>query len=260
MSSNGTLFLIGCGVLGLLVGSFLTVVVDRVPDGRSVVRPRSSCASCQRQLTPRDLIPIASWASQRGRCRHCNDRIGVEPLLIEVVTAVLFVAMGWRFGPHLVVLPFLVLAAALTALSWIDLRDRRLPREISYPAAIVSGLLMLVIAAIDDNWGRVVSALIGAIAATAIMWLIYTVSRGGMGDGDVRISPLLGLHLGYLSLPLVAVGFFLGFVFGAVTGLIAMAFGRATRKTGLPLGPFLALGTLVAVLWGEPMVDAWLGT
>jgi leader peptidase (prepilin peptidase)/N-methyltransferase len=244
-----------CAVMGLVIGSFLTVVVDRVPDGRSIVAPSSACGACGRRLTGLDLVPIGSWVALRGRCRHCGTRIGYEPLVVEGATAALFVAMGFRFGADAVLPAFCVLSAALVALVWIDLREFRLPREITYTAFVSSGVIMMIAALAKTEPDRFWKAFIGAGISLLVMLVIYLASRGGMGEGDVRLAPLLGLHLGWISLPIVPVGLFLGFLLGAIAGLIGMAIGAAGRKTALPFGPFLAAGTIAAIWLGEPIVD-----
>jgi leader peptidase (prepilin peptidase)/N-methyltransferase len=250
-----TLVLIACIVMGLIVGSFLTVVVDRVPRGESIVAPPSACGVCGNRLTVPDLVPIGSWLALRGKCRHCGTPIGVEPLVIETANAAIFVAFGLKFGADAVLPAYCILGAALVALVWIDLREFRLPREITY-TAFVLGLIALVIAAlVNDEPERIWKALVGAGIALAIMGLIYLGSRGQMGEGDVRLAPLLGLYLGYLHLGTVPIGLFLGFLIGAVVGVAAMAFGSAGRKTALPFGPFLAAGTVLAVFFGQDAVD-----
>ncbi len=252
-----TLVVIACAVTGLVVGSFLTVVVDRVPRGGSVVAPPSACGACGHRLTAADLVPIGSWLALRGRCRHCGSQIGVEPLVVELATASLFVLMGLRFGADPVVPAFCVLSAGLVALTWIDLHEHRLPREISYTTFAVSAPLLVIAAMWNDEPERIWQAVLGAGIALAIMGAIYLAARakGGMGDGDVRLAPLLGLHLGYLNPGIVPIGLFLGFLLGAVVGVAAMALGSAGRKTALPFGPFLAAGTVLAVFVGQEVVD-----
>jgi len=250
-----TLVLVACAVMGLLVGSFLTVVVDRVPRGGSVVAPPSACGSCGNRLTAPDLVPIGSWLALRGKCRHCGASIGVEPLIIEIANASLFVLFGLKFGADVALIAFCIFGAALVALVWIDLHEFRLPREITYTAFVLSAPILVAAALINDEPERIWKAGVGAAIALAIMGLIYIGSRGGMGDGDVRLAPLLGLHLGYLGLGLVPVGLFFGFLLGAVIGVGAMAVGSAGRKTALPFGPFLAAGTVLAVFVGQWFVD-----
>lgn len=242
-------------VLGLIIGSFLTVVVDRVPRGGSVVAPPSACGSCGRRLTVADLVPILSWLVLRGRCRTCGNRIGIEPVVLEVANTAVFVAFALEFGADPVLPAFWILGAALVALVCIDLREFRLPREISYTAFVMSAAVFTIAALTDGEPDRLWRPFVGAAIATAVMGLIHLGSRGGLGDGDVRLAPLLGLHLGHIGLAVVPVGLFLGFLFGALVGLGMIAAGRAGRTTPLPFGPFLAAGTLVAVFVGTDLVD-----
>jgi leader peptidase (prepilin peptidase) / N-methyltransferase len=244
-------------IAGLMIGSFLTVVAERVPRGESVVAPGSRCGSCGLRLGPLDLVPVLSWLFLRGRCRRCRTSIGIEPLVLELATAGLFVAMAAKFGATWDTVAFCVLSAGLVALSWIDLRTRRLPREITYVTAALGAPLLVIAALVGDEPRRVITMVAGAAIALAFMALLYVLSRGGLGDGDVRLSPLLGAYLGWLGLPYVPVGLFLGFLFGSVVGLAAMAVGRAGRKTAIPFGPFLAAGTIVAVFIGRAVID-WL--
>lgn len=250
-----TLVLVTCAVMGLLIGSFLTVVVDRVPRGGSVVEPPSACGSCGNRLTALDLVPIGSWVALRGKCRHCGTPIGTEPLIIETATASLFVMFGLKFGADIALIAFCIMGAALVALVWIDLHTTRLPREITYTAMALSAPVLVIAALVNDEPERIWQTALGAAIALAIMWLIYVASRGGMGDGDVRLAPLLGMHLGYLNPGIVPIGLFLGFLLGAVVGVGAMALGGAGRKTALPFGPFLAAGTVLAVFIGQDIVD-----
>ena len=250
-----TLVLIACIVMGLLVGSFLTVVVDRVPRGGSVMAPPSACGACGHRLTGLDLVPIGSWLALRGKCRHCGNEIGNEPLIIEIATATLFFLFGLKFGADPALVAFCILGAALIALVWIDLHEFRLPREITYTAFVLSSIALVVAALVNDEPERIWQAALGAGIALALMGGIYLVARGGMGDGDVRLAPLLGLHLGYLNPGIVPVGLFWGFFIGAVVGVAAMSIGKAGRKTALPFGPFLAAGTVVAVFAGQWFVD-----
>ena len=250
-----TLVVIACAVMGLLIGSFLTVVVDRVPRGASIVAPPSACGACGNRLTAPDLVPVFSWLVLRGKCRHCGARIGIEPIVVELANATLFVLFALEFGADAVVPAYCILAAALVALVWIDLREFRLPREITYTAFVLGSIALVVAALVNDEPERIWQAYLGAGIALAIMGGIYLASRGGMGEGDVRLAPLLGLYLGYLNPGIVPVGLFLGFLLGAVVGVAMMAIGKGGRKTALPFGPFLAAGTVIAVFAGQSIVD-----
>jgi leader peptidase (prepilin peptidase)/N-methyltransferase len=160
---------------------------------------------------------------------------------------------NWELGA------FLVFASALVILTLIDLRTKRLPREIIYTAALVAAPFLVAGAFVDDELRRVTWAAVCAVAAVAVFAIVYVVSRGGMGDGDVRLAGLIGLHLGWIGPAHAVVGLFAGFLFGAVAGIAALLSG-AGRKKALPFGPFMAMGAIAAALFGRPIVRAWLGT
>lgn len=243
------------GVAGLLIGSFLTVVTDRVPDGRSVVAPGSACPACGHGLGARDLVPVLSWLVGRGRCAHCGVAIGVEPIVVELSTSTVFVLLALRFEALWPLAAHCTLAAALVALTVIDLRTRRLPREITHTALAFGAPLLVIAALVADEPRRIWTALLGAAVATAVMLALHLISRDSLGDGDVRLSPLLGLHLGWWNPGLALVGLFFGFALGAVVGVAMMTVGRAGRRTAIPFGPFLALGALAALFVGQDFVD-----
>ena len=243
-------------VAGLLIGSFLTVVVDRVPQGGSVNTPPSRCGSCGLRLGPLDLVPIVSWLALRGKCRRCRASIGIAPMVIEPATAALFVLMAIRFDDTRAAIPaYCILMAVLVAQTWIDLQTQRLPREITYWGIGLGAVALAVAAIVIDEPERIWMMGLGGAIALLTMWLIYTLSRGGMGDGDVRLAPLLGMYLGWLNPGIVLPGLFFGFIAGAVVGVAMMAIDRAGRRTAVPFGPFLALGTIVAIFIGQHFVD-----
>lgn len=184
--------------------------------------------------------------------------IGAEPLILELTTALLFGLFAWKFGLDWALPAFCALGAGLVGLSWIDLKTKRLPRQIIYVTAALGVPLLCVAAIVRHEPRRVWMMLLGAGIALAFMGLVYVASRGGMGDGDVRLSPLLGAYLGWLNPGLVAVGLFLGFLAGAVVGVAMIIAGRAGRKTAVPFGPFLALGTIVAVFIGQRCIDVFM--
>ncbi|CAN5518899.1 A24 family peptidase [soil metagenome] len=244
-----------CALIGLLFGSFLTVVVDRVPRGKSVVRPGSACGNCGLELGPLDLIPVVSWLALRGKCRQCHTSIGIEPIVLELSTALLFGLMGWHFGLTWRTAAFCALMAGLVALSWIDLHTRRLPREIIYATAAVGFPLLCVAAFVEHEPKRIWMLALGAAISLAVMALIYWGSRGGMGDGDVRLAPLLGGYLGFLNPGFALVGLFFGFLTGAVIGVVLLIVLKGDRKMKVPFGPFMALGTVVTIFIGQDYVD-----
>jgi leader peptidase (prepilin peptidase)/N-methyltransferase len=242
---------------GLVIGSFLTVVVDRVPRGESVNAPPSRCGSCGLRLGPLDLVPVFSWLALRGKCRQCRAPIGIDPIVIELSNAGLYVLMAIRFEDMRAAIPaYCILMSVLIAQTWIDLKTKRLPREITYTGVVLGAIALTIAALVLGEPERIWMMALGAVIALATMWLIYAASRGGMGDGDVRLAPLLGMYLGWLNPGIVPIGLLLGFMLGAIAGVVAMSVGRAGRRTALPFGPFLAAGTVLAVFVGQELVDA----
>jgi leader peptidase (prepilin peptidase)/N-methyltransferase len=247
-----------CAVLGLAVGSFLNVVVHRVPRKESVVSPRSRCPGCGTQLAARANVPVGSGRVLKGRCRSCGMPISPRYPAVELGTAALFAAAGARFAGEAVLPSYLVFFAALVAVSAIDLEHFIVPKLVVYPALAVSVPGMVAAAAVGDEWSALRDAAAGGVLAWAVLFVIHLVSPQGMGFGDVRLAGLIGVHLGWLSVAHVLVGLFLAFLSAAVTGLGLVAAGRRTRKDKVPFGPFLALGAVVAVLVGRPILS-WYG-
>ena len=246
------------GVMGLMVGSFLNVVVHRVPKGLSVVRPRSRCPGCENEIQWRDNIPVLSWVLLRGRCRHCRESISARYPAIELSTGLLFAVAALRFGPTIESVAFATLFAVLVAVTAIDIELRLIPKRIVWAAFAAGVLLLGAEAARTGEPRRMVEALAGSLGAFVLLFVVHLISPRGMGFGDVRLAVVLGLFLGWLGPAHVGLGVFLGFVAGGAAGVVALAAGRS-RKSSLPFGPFLALGTFVAVVAGEPILDWYLG-
>jgi leader peptidase (prepilin peptidase) / N-methyltransferase len=247
------------GVFGLCVGSFLTVVAARAPEDESIVAPRSRCPACGTTITARDNIPVLSWLLLRGKCRTCGRPIAKRYPLTEAVTAALFVTVTVRFEAGVAAIPFAVFVASLVALSVIDFERFILPRKIIYTAAAISAPLLVAAALVRDEPDRMWRAAAGAAVGFGILFVIHLISPKGMGFGDVRLAGLIGLHLGWLGLGYVFVGLFFGFLLASVVGIALMALGRRSRKDRIPFGPFLAGGAVIAVLFGAPVLRAYLG-
>jgi len=234
------------GLLGLVVGSFLNVVIHRVPLRRSVVWPASSCPTCGEPIRSTDNVPVLSYLLLGGRCRNCKARISARYPLVEALTGALFAAAAAAFWPHLRLLSALVLISVLVALAGIDLEHRLLPNVIVGPAALV-GLTLSVVEDPGRWWVYPLSALAvaGGLLALALAY------PGGMGMGDVKMGGMLGTFLG----PYAALAVFLGALAGAISGGLLMAAGRIQRRHALPFGVFMAFGGILALfvgprLWG----------
>jgi leader peptidase (prepilin peptidase)/N-methyltransferase len=250
--------LIVIGLLGLAVGSFLNVVIHRVPSGRSLVRPASHCPHCRVRIRARHNVPVLSWLVLRGRCASCAAPISARYPLVEAGTAALFVAVTMKFGLTLDLPAYLYLAAVAIALAAIDLDVRRLPRRIVVPSYVVAALLLLPAAVAGPGWGAAVRGLAAAALLYALYFLLSLYPKG-MGGGDVTLAPLLGLYLGWLSWSSVAVGAFAGFLLGGIVGGALLAARRAHRGTAIPFGPFMLTGAFVAVFATAPIAD-WYGS
>ncbi len=247
---------------GLAVGSFLNVVITRVPAGESVVAPGSHCRSCQAKIAPFDNVPLLSWIFLRGRCRSCRARIPVRYPVIEAATALLFVAAGERFGGRLfTVAAACVFFACLLAVSAVDLDHMIIPDRVLFPSLMVVAALLAAGTATAPGkpWHRMELAALGAVASFAAFAVVHLAYPAGMGFGDVKLSMLIGLFLGYIRLAVVPVGFFLAFAAATAVSLVIVATRRGGRKTRIPFGPFLSLGAFGAVMWGLPIARAWLG-
>jgi leader peptidase (prepilin peptidase)/N-methyltransferase len=246
-----------CTVLGLVTGSFLNVVIWRVPRDESVIRPASHCPGCGEPVAPRDNVPLMSWLLLRGRCRHCAMRISPRYPLVEVGTAVLFGVTAARFGLDPALPAFLYLAAVGVALALIDLDHKRLPFALTIPSYPVALVLLVGAALASGHPDRLIPMLGGMLALFAFYYFLNLVSPRGMGFGDVMLSGILGLYLGFLGWGPLLVGAFLGFLFGAAGGLLFIALGGGGRKSRIPFGPYMLAGALVAVLAGRALAHAY---
>ncbi len=249
-------------VFGALIGSFLNVVVWRVPQGLSIVRPASACPACGHEIAWYDNIPIVSWLVLRGRCRNCAAPISVRYPLVEAGTAIAFALVVW--GPYGGLYPFALLPALLywaavgIALTLIDLDHHRLPNVIVLPSYIVTAALLLLASVLTGDYGRLISAAIGCVALFGFYWLLATAYRGGMGFGDVKLAGVLGMLLGWVGWPALIVGAFAAFLLGGVVGGILMIGHRATRKSRIPFGPFMIAGAWVGIIAGSAIADSYL--
>ena len=245
-------------VMGLAFGSFANVVVHRVPLKQSIVRPASRCPSCGMELKARDNIPVVSWLLLRGKCRNCGARISPRYPVIEILTAVLFGLAAWRIKPSTDLIAYLPLLWVLVVLSFIDLEHKLLPNRIVVPAFVAGVVLLGIAAALGPGAGAWFRALLGAAIGFAFFFTLALISPRGMGMGDVKLSAVLGLSLAYLGWGRLLVGFFIAFLAGALGGIGLIAARRAGMKSEVPFGPYLALGTVISVLFGAPIVHAWL--
>lgn len=278
LAADPLLLALATAVLGLLVGSFLNVVILRLPvmmerdwqaqcaeltgasppggEAVSLVHPGSRCPACGHTIRPWDNIPLLGWLLLRGRCRDCGARISPRYPLIEAATALLSVVVILHFGATPAGLAALVLTWLLIALTVIDLDHQLLPDALTLP-----GLWLGLLISVGGVFVAPATAIVGAAAGYLSLWLVYhgfrlLTGKEGMGHGDFKLLALLGAWLGWSQLPLVIL---LSSLVGALVG-VAMILGLGRhRDQPIPFGPYLAAAGWIALLWGEPLIDAYLG-
>ncbi|MCH2559273.1 MAG: A24 family peptidase [Alcanivorax sp.] len=279
LAANPAALIVVTALFGLLVGSFLNVVIHRVPkmmeagwrrEARelldqppeeepvfNLVVPRSRCPHCGHGIRWHENIPVVSWLALKGRCSQCGTAIGKRYPVIELLTALVAALCAWRFG-YGIWLPFTLYASfTLLALAAIDLDTTLLPDDLTYPL-LWAGLLA---ALVGVSPVTLADAVVGAMAGYLSLWSLYWVfklltGKEGMGYGDFKLLAALGAWLGWQYLPLVIL---LSSVVGLVFALIMMATGAVKRGQGIPFGPYLAIAGWIALLWGEQIVSGYLG-
>jgi leader peptidase (prepilin peptidase)/N-methyltransferase len=230
-------------VLGLAFGSFMTVVVHRMPRKESVFAPRSRCPSCGEQLLSRDNVPLLSYVLLRGRCRWCDSRVSAQYPLVEAITGALFLLVALRFQSTwraALMAPFL---AVLVGAAIIDIRHRIIPNALVLPSVVIFGAAVLAVAAAHQ--ASLVDAALGLLAFGGALLLLAIASPGGMGLGDVKLGALIGLGMGALGWAYVGVAAFAAVAAGGLGATAALLRGKS-RKDTIPFGPYLAVGALVA--------------
>lgn len=257
-------------LMGLLVGSFLNVVVHRVPAGISVVRPPSACPGCGHEIRGFDNVPVLSWLALRGRCRDCRAPISARYPAVELATAVLFAVVAVVFVPTItdggssaggagLLLALLYLMAISVALALIDIDTHRLPNVIVLPAYVVVVVLLGGASAMTGDWAAFVRAGIGLVGLGTVYLALALAVPGGMGMGDVKLAGVLGFVLAYLGWGPLAVGAFAAFLLGGTFSLVLMSTGRAGRRSGIPFGPWMLAGAWLGIFLGPVIWAAYLG-
>jgi leader peptidase (prepilin peptidase)/N-methyltransferase len=269
------------GLFGLLIGSFLNVVIHRLPkmmerewrtqcaESRgedvpeeppySLVKPGSACPHCGHAIRPWENIPLFSYALQRGRCSACKAPISIRYPLVEALTGLLAAACAARFGPTPMALAAFAFAAALVALTFIDLDTFLLPDSITLP--LVWGGLLFNLLGAPHGFTDLRSAVVGAAAGYLVLWSVYwlfklTTGKEGMGYGDFKLLAAIGAWFGWTMLPLAILA---SSAVGAIVGLTMIALRRQGRDTPIPFGPYLAGAGLVTLFWGPALTRGYLG-
>ena len=244
--------------LGLAVGSFLNVCIDRLPQNKSIVLPPSHCEACQHKLAVKDLIPVFSYLRLRGRCRYCQTSVPRRLFWVELATGLIFALLYWhyRLSPELGVMIFY--ACLFITIFVIDLEHGLILNKVVYPGIVIALLLSLYpLPWLPESIGiRVAYAALGGGIGFAILFLIAIASRGGMGWGDVKLAALIGLATGF---PLVFLSIIMGAILGGIVAVALVIARKRKRQQTIPFGPFLALAAMITLLWGSSILNWYLG-
>lgn len=244
------IYLLIYSLLGVVIGSFLNVCIDRLPGGQSIVHPPSHCPSCQRPLKAYELIPVLSYLILGGRCRTCGEKIPPRVFLVELGTGLLFALIWMRFGLSTETLLISLYSSLLIVMGVIDLEHQRILNVLVYPA-IILGLLTIPLNSEGSFWLQ----LLGGGIGFGVLFLLAAVSPGAMGYGDVKLILFIGLIVGYPDILLVL---FSSFVLGGTVAGFLLLTKQVSRKDPIAFGPYLALGGILTLLYGEAILTWWL--
>ena len=253
---------IALACFGLAVGSFLNVVIHRVPDGKSIVSPASACPKCDQQIKAFDNVPVLSSVLLGGKCRNCKAPISIRYPAVELLNALLWIGCYAYFGWSVELIAFIYLSSVGIALTLIDVAVHRLPNVIVLPSYLVLGGILLIGAVVGPQWGGDWSQLIRASLAGLSLYVFYLllviIYPKGMGFGDVKLAGVLGAALGWFGWGSLLVGSFAAFLLGGVLSVFLLLLGKAKRGTGIPFGPWMILGAAIGVIWGQQIFDEYL--
>ncbi|MEO2082409.1 MAG: prepilin peptidase [Desulfurobacteriaceae bacterium] len=242
-------------ILGLIVGSFLNVCIYRIPKGKSVVLPPSSCPNCGSPIAWYDNIPVISYLILKGKCRHCGEKISIRYPLVEILTALMTLAVTCKFGVSFDLFYYLILVYYLIVISFIDIDTMEIPVKFSYFALILG----IILSPLSRNVGLIDSVLGASFGAGIILFIIETyyilTGKEGMGYGDANIMAVIGAFLGW---KLVPVALFFASLIGTAVGITLMVLKKKDRRLALPFGPFLAAGALTALFYGREILNWYL--
>lgn len=230
-----------------------------MPRKEGIVTGRSKCPNCRTQISALENLPVVSYLLQRGRCRHCGASISARYPVAEAATAILFATAVLHFELTFTAVAYAALFWVLVVLTVIDLEHKLLPNRVVYPSVVAGAIVLTISAAIDGDLDRLPMAALGAVVFGGFLFVVAFIYPAGMGGGDVKLAVLLGMFLGFAGgIGVTLVGMFLSFLIGAIVGVAAMVIGGGDRKMAVPFGPFLAAGTISAIVWGRSILDLYL--
>ncbi len=248
-------------LLGTAIGSFLNVCTDRLPAGKSVVHTPSHCDACQHPLSPKDLVPVFSYLWLRRRCRYCQAHIPQRIFWVEIGSGFLLAFLYWYYGLSVEFAVIAFYCYLFIVLMVIDLEHKLILNKITYPAAAVALIISVLIPSIGSTdvslpWSEIANGAIGGATGLVFLLIPALIYRGGMGWGDVKMAALIGLVTGF---PLVFVALLMGVILGGLVAGILLLLKIKKRKEAIPFGPFLSLATIATLLWGNDILNWYLG-
>lgn len=239
-------------IIGLVIGSFLNVCIFRIPEGQSICYPPSHCGSCEHQLGVLDLVPVLSYIFLRGRCRYCKEKISIRYPLIELLNGLLYLVIYFKYGFNILTLKYFVLTSLLIVISMIDFDTQDVYTSTIMFGAVVGIVFLSIHQFILKEEG--LNFIFGGIAGAVIIGIIVFVTRG-MGEGDIEIAGVCGLFLGVKG---ILIALFLGIIIGGIAAISILLLKIKNSKDRIAFGPFIAIGTIISMLYGNEILNAYL--
>ena len=243
-------------ILGLIVGSFSNVCIYRIPRNESIIYPASHCPKCHSNILPKDNIPLLSYILLKGRCRNCKTKISIQYPMVEFLSGLIYLIIYLLYGLSVQTLIYIILSSALIIIAFIDLNQQMVPDVISLPGIVIGFILSFFV-----SYLSFINSALGVVVGGGIILVIglagsLIFKKEAMGGGDVKLAAMIGAFLGWRY---IIVSLFLGFFLGALTGIILIMTKIKKREDAIPFGPFIVLGSLITLLWGEKILSWYLG-
>jgi len=243
-------------ILGLIIGSFSNVCIYRIPKNESIIYPASHCPNCRSNISPKDNIPILSYILLKGRCRNCKSKISIQYPIVEFLTGLIYLIIYLIYGLSIQTLIYIILSSVLIIIAFIDFNEQIVPDVISLPGIVIGFVLSFFVPYISF-----INSALGVVVGGGIILIIGLVGsvifkKEAMGGGDVKLAAMIGAFLGWRY---IIISLFLGFFLGALAGILLILLKIKSREDVIPFGPFIVLGSLITLLWGEKIISWYLG-
>lgn len=243
-------------VLGLIVGSFNNVCIYRIPRNESIIYPASHCPKCRSSISPKDNIPLLSYILLKGRCRNCKSKISLQYPIVEFLTGLTYLIIYLAYGLSVQTLIYIILSSALIIIAFIDLNEQIVPDVISLPGIVIGFIISFFVPYISY-----MNSALGVLVGGGIILIIglagsVIFKKEAMGGGDVKLAAMIGAFLGWRY---IIISLFLGFILGALAGILLILSKIKSREDAIPFGPFIVLGSFITLLWGDKIISWYIG-